>query len=210
MVDIYKTPSANNMFIVREYEGTLTGTQADLFQTLVAKILFVRCRSRPDLKMALDFLTTQVRNPDGDEYKKLNRTIHYIGSMQVIELTLEAESMDTIRWWIDAAYGVHPDLKGYSGGMMSLGKGAASRKSIRHKINPRGSTKSWLIGVDDHMPGVLWTLRFLRGQVFKVNENILYQDKQSSILMERNWKYFCGKKTRHIDMRYFFITGRIK
>ena len=84
------------MFIVREYEGTLTGTQADLFQTLVAKILFVRCRSRPDLKMALAFLTTRVLNPDEDDYKKLARTIPYIRKTQVMELNLEAESMYTI------------------------------------------------------------------------------------------------------------------
>ena len=60
------------------------------------------------------------------------------------------------------------------------------------------------------MPGVLWKLWFLGGQGFKVNNNILYRDKQSAILMESNWKYLCGKKTRNIDMRYLFITKRIK
>ena len=60
------------------------------------------------------------------------------------------------------------------------------------------------------MPGVLWTLLFLGGQGFKVNDNIAYQDNQSTILMESNGKYLCGNKTRHIDMRYFFITDQIE
>ena len=30
------------------------------------------------------------------------------------------------------------------------------------------------------------------------------------MLMERNEKYSCGKKMRHIDMRYFIITDIIK
>ena len=60
------------------------------------------------------------------------------------------------------------------------------------------------------MHGVFWTLRFLGGQGFKVNENIVYQDNQSAILMERNGKYLCGNKTCHIDMRYFFITDGIE
>ena len=72
------------------------------------------------------------------------------------------------------------------------------------------STESEIIGVDDHIPGVLWTLRFLGSQGFKVNNNITDHDKQSAILMERNGKHLCGKKTRHIDMRYFFITDQIK
>ena len=72
------------------------------------------------------------------------------------------------------------------------------------------STESEIIGVDDHIPGVLWTLRFLGSQGFKVNNNITDHDKQSAILMERNGKHLCGKKTRHIDMRYFFITDRIE
>ena len=97
-----------------------------------------------------------------------------------MEITLEVESMDAIWWWVDAAYGVHKILKDYSGGM------------------------------DDHMPGVLWKLRFLRGHGFKKNKNIVYQDNQSAILIENNGKYSRGKKIRHIDMRYFFITDPIE
>ena len=76
--------------------------------------------------------------------------------------------MYTIRWWINAEYGVHPDLKGHSGGTMSLGKGAAASKSIRHRIKSRSFTESEIIGVDNTIPGVIWTLRFLGGQGFKV------------------------------------------
>ena len=93
---------------------------------------------------------------------------------------------------------------------MSLGKGAATRKSSWHRINSRRSTESEIIGVEDHIPGVPWALRFLGDQGFKVNENTVYQDNQSAILMESNGNYLCGKKNRHIDMRYFFITDRIE
>ena len=37
---ISKTPAANRLFQVREYSSTLTSVQADLFQTIVEKILF--------------------------------------------------------------------------------------------------------------------------------------------------------------------------
>ena len=96
MDGIFNIPVANYMFQVREYVGTLMPVQADLFQTLVAKILFFSFRSRPDLKTALDFLTTQIRNPDENYYKNLAHTIWYIRATQGMELTLEAESIDAI------------------------------------------------------------------------------------------------------------------
>ena len=85
-----------------------------------------------------------------------------------MELTLEVDSMDFILCWINPAYGVHLDLKGHSGDMMTFGKGAADSKSSKHRINLRSSTESEIIGVNNHIPGVLWALRFLRGQGFKV------------------------------------------
>ena len=98
---------------------------------------------------------------------------------------------------------MHPDLKFHYGGMMLFGKGSAASKSSRHRINSRSSTKSKIVGFDNHMPGVLCKLRFLGGHGFKVNENIVYQDNQSAILMDRNGKYLCGNIIRRIDMQYF-------
>ncbi len=40
-------------------------------------------------------------------------------------------------------------------------------------------------------------------------ENLLLQDNKSSILLERNGKASSGKRTRHINIRYFFITDRV-
>ena len=93
---ITETPEANHMFKVIGGGDTLTGMQSDLFQTLVEKICFVSCRSRPHIKTALAFLVTRVRNPDRGDHNKIVHTIHYIRETQVMDLALEAESMDTI------------------------------------------------------------------------------------------------------------------
>ena len=41
-----------------------------------------------------------------------------------------------------------------------------------------------------------------------MKDNILYQDNKSSILLEKNGKMSSGKRTKHINVRYFFITDR--
>ena len=59
------------------------------------------------------------------------------------------------------------------------------------------------------MPSILWTRYFLKAQGYQVDENILYQDNKSSILLEKNGKASSSKRTRHISIRYFFVTDRI-
>ena len=38
----------------------------------------------------------------------------------------------------------------------------------------------------------------------------MFQDNQSAILLEKNGKKSSSKRTRHINIRYYFITDRIK
>ncbi len=76
-------------------------------------------------------------------------------------------------------------------------------------MNTRSSTESELVGVDDCMSSILWTRHFLEAQGYKVKENIVYQDNQSAILLEKNGKASSGKRTKHIHVRYFFVTDRI-
>ena len=47
-------------------------------------------------------------------------------------------------------------------------------------------------------------------QGYKINKNILYQDNKSTILLENNGKLSLGKRTRAINIRYFFLTDQIK
>ncbi len=46
-------------------------------------------------------------------------------------------------------------------------------------------------------------------QGYGVTQNLLLQDNKSSILLERNGKASSGKRTKHINIRYFFITDRV-
>jgi hypothetical protein len=60
------------------------------------------------------------------------------------------------------------------------------------------------------MAQVMWTRYFLEEQGYGVVENIIYQDNQSAMLLEKNGRNSIGKRTRHICIRYFFVTDGIK
>ena len=77
-------------------------------------------------------------------------------------------------------------------------------------LNTKSSPKAELVGEDDCMPQVLWTRYWMEAQGYTISENIVYQDNQSSILLENNGRQSSGKRTRHIDIRYYFVTDRIR
>jgi hypothetical protein len=43
-----------------------------------------------------------------------------------------------------------------------------------------------------------------------VEKNILYQDNQSAILLEKNGKKSSSKRTRALNIRYFFIADQVE
>jgi hypothetical protein len=51
---------------------------------------------------------------------------------------------------------------------------------------------------------------FFRGQGYEFAETKFAQDNQSAIKLEKNGRASCGQKSRHIDIRYFFMKDRIK
>jgi hypothetical protein len=59
------------------------------------------------------------------------------------------------------------------------------------------------------MPAICWTRYFMKAQCYGVKDNVLFQDNKSSILLEKNGKASSSKRTKHIPIRYLFITDRV-
>ena len=162
------------------------------------------------MQPSVAFLSTRVKAPDNDDYKKLGRTLKYLRGTLYMPLTLEAVDINVIKWYVDASFAVHPDMKSHTGGSMTLGKGAVYGTSTRQKINTKSSTEAELVGVNDLMPQILWTRYFLEAQGYEINESIIqHQDNKSTILLAENGKASSGRRTRHINIRYFFVKDRV-
>jgi hypothetical protein len=65
------------------------------------------------------------------------------------------------------------------------------------------------VGVNNAMSMILWTRRFLEGQGYTVTDNVLYHDNQSAMLLEKNGKMSSSKRTRHLHIRFFFVTDNV-
>ena len=159
--------------------------------------------------MAVSFLCTRVQNPDTNDLKKLQRVIKYLRRTKGPPLTLEIEEENGIKWWVDAAYTVHPDMRSHTGQVMKMGKGAIYSSSGKQKLNTRSSNQAELVGANDAMGEILWTKIFVKAQGYKLTETVLYQDNMSSMLLEKNGQNSSTKWTKHTNVRYFFITDQL-
>jgi hypothetical protein len=125
------TPTADHLFTVSENPTYLDDTESELFHYTTAKLLFLCKRARPDIQTAVAFLTTRVKRPDKDDYKKLGCMLKYLRGTPNLALTLEGDDTRIVKWWVDASFAVHKDMRSHTGGTLSLGKGSVYSASTR-------------------------------------------------------------------------------
>ena len=123
--------------------------------------------------------------------------------------TSELNNKQVLKWYVDAAFAVHANMKSHTGAVLIMGKGGVICESTKQKVNSRSSTEAELVAVDDKIAKIMWTKRFIEHQGFKVMINIIYQDNESTIKLEVNGKESSGKRTCHFDIKYFYITDLI-
>jgi hypothetical protein len=164
------------------------------FHNLLAKTLYATKRARPDTCTAIAILTTQVVEPDFDNWAKLMYLMRNIRGTRTMPLTLSAR-------WVNASFAVHPNMRGHSGGGLSLGRGFPIVASTKQKINTRSSTECEIVGANNFMPAICWTRYFMEAHGYKVEDNILFQDNKCFILLKTNGKASSGKRTKHINIR---------
>ena len=96
-------------------------------------VCFLCKQARPDIQIAVAFLTTQLVQPDQDDWKKLRRMIGYLSATEDLVLTLGMDNAWVRKWYVDASYAVHKDMKSHTGGMMTMGQGAVTATSLKQK-----------------------------------------------------------------------------
>ena len=134
----------------------------------------------------------------------------YLRDTQSMVLTLTSDGSDTVRWYIDAAFAVHEDYKSHTGANMTMGHGMIISSSTKQKMNTRSSTEAELVGFDDVVAKVMWVKLFLAAQGIRIKENIVFQDNMSTIKLAENGLASAGKRSRHLNVRLFFMTDLIK
>ena len=94
-----------------------------MFHRLVTKTLYTTNQESPDTCTSVDFLITKVRETHKDYWGNIFHIIKYIRKTIYLPLILSANGSGFLKWWIDAYYAVHPNMRVNTGEVHSMRRG---------------------------------------------------------------------------------------
>ena len=59
------------------------------------------------------------------------------------------------------------------------------------------------------MPRIVFIHLFMEAQGYPIKENVTCRDNESTIKLEINGRKSCSKRSRHIDIRYFYVKDLV-
>ena len=119
---------------------------------------------------------------------KLVRVLRYIRGTLYLPLIIRDDSLNIIKWWVYASFVAHPDRKGPTGAIVSMGSGSIMELSQNQKMNGMRSMEAEIVGADHALPQCLWSRYFIEGQGYVVEDIDFHKDNMSAMLMENNSK----------------------
>ncbi len=129
-----------DLFKVDEDALKLSPPEAKSFHSMIAMMLYATKQARPNTVLAIAFLTTRVKEPDADDWRKLRHLIDYLKSTCDLPLVLGALNTGVLHWHVDASFGTHPNMRGHTGGVLTMGTGCPLVTSTKQNCNLRSST----------------------------------------------------------------------
>ena len=202
------TPVNKDLFVINADSKLLSSEEKKLFHSMLAKVMYLAKRVRPECLVACSFLASRVNVVTEEDMSKLIRLLKYLNGTKDIGLRLMGDNYLTVIAFIDASFGVHMDFKSHTGIAIVIGKGVIFAKSTKQKLNSKSSTEAELIAVSDGIGQVIWIRIFLINQGYKINEVIIMQDNKSTITMITNGTA-TSPRTRHVAVRFFFVKDRM-
>ncbi len=117
------TAAPKDLFKVDQDALKLSPTEAKSFHYMIAMMMYVTKQARPNTALAIGFLTTRVKKPDADDWWKLRHLIDYLKSTRDLPLVLGALNTGVLHWHVDASFATHPNMRGHTGGVLTMGTG---------------------------------------------------------------------------------------
>jgi hypothetical protein len=204
------SPAADDIFDIDEDSPPLHNQERSEFHAMVARLLYLAKRVRPECLMAVSFLTTRVTKATKEDKMKLDRIINYLrdNDERGITLTPGAEGI-VASGYFDAAYGIHEDGKSHTGACLTVGeRGPVSVESTKQSIVTKSSTEAELVATSDSTNMLLHLRNFLTAQGYEQGPSKVYQDNMSCMsLIEKGRS--TSKRTRHIAIRHFWTKEKV-
>jgi hypothetical protein len=204
------SPAIDQLFDVRDI-ARVTEEERARFHSIVAKLLYLAKRTKPECLTAVSFLATRVTRCTADDIGKLTRLLRYIRRTKDRGVVLRPGHLGiSVRVFVDAAFGVHADLRSHTGSCIVIGDtGAVHCRSTKQTSVTKSSTEAELMAVSDSANQGLYLRHFLIDQGHDTGPVTIYQDNTSTMALLARGRPG-AERSRHIDIRHFWLHDKVK
>ena len=204
------TPATDGLFEMRGNAAAVSEAVRVWFHRVVAQLLYLAKRIRPECLTAVAYLSTRVTKCDEDDVEKLYRLVRYVRGTSDVGVVMRPGVLGiTVRLYVDASYGVHTDGKSHTGSCIVIGDvGAVHCRSTKQAIVTKSSTEAELVGMSDSANQALHIRNFLIRQGYAMEPVTVYQDNLSCMALIARGRSG-AERTRHISIRYFWTKERV-
>ena len=200
---VSRVPASPSLFDINENACRLSDDEADNFHSVVASLLYLALRVRPDIMVAVTFLCSRVAFSTDEDLLKLKKLLQYLNLTK--DLTMRIGSFGEtigVSVFCDASFAVYKDAKSVGGIFATGGRGCIYCKCGKLRLVAKSSTEAELTTLSDGASIALWAQMFLKYQGYSVKPN-LYEDNKSTITMMKTGKG--SERTRHVSIKFYFV-----
>ena len=201
------TPCTEQLFKITDVieNESVAAIETTPFASLLMKTRYCE-RTRPELCLPLAVLQTKMRNPNENDNALLERVIAYLEGTKDKSMIVRKCDMKAYAY-MDAAFAVHGNRVSHSGIHFTLGKygNTILCKSLKQKTVATSSTEAELICIFDGLDYLIWIRNVLTFLGYPQGTTTIFQDNTSTITMAYMGRGSSGSKTRHIDIKYFYV-----
>jgi hypothetical protein len=170
--------------------------------------MYLATKTRPDILFAVSTLASRSADPRESDMRQLNRVYQYLSGTRDFRVRLRCCDME-LSASVDASFGVHRDDKSHSGMSLFLSGCPIFSRSSKQKTVATSSMHAEVLALYDSVPYVVW-MRDLLSELGYVQglPTVVEQDNKSALMAyEKGWNK--SERTRHISIKYSYITEQI-
>jgi hypothetical protein len=119
--------------------------------TVVAKLLYLSRRARPDIITAVGFLCTRVQALTKEDQVKLRCLLGYLSKTKNRLLVIKPSQSFKVVAYIDASFAMHNDGKSHTGIVLFVGGVAVYCASQKQKCVNKSPTEAELVALSDNI-----------------------------------------------------------
>lgn len=180
------------------------------YREAVGSLMYLAVMTRPDISYAVGVASRDLGEPTSENVLWVKRILRYLRRTTGMKLQFARNSTKLyLNGYCDSDYaGCTETRRSTSGYVFQLGAACISWRSERQRIVATSTTEAEFIAAAEAVKELIWLRRLLCEVLGSSINATLHIDNQGAMQLIENPVHH--KRTKHIDVRYFFIRERFR